>query len=129
MRERTTDFGRALTSLRQSQGLTQADLAHLADVSAAYVSHLETGKRPPTSKAIRKLCGPLGTAPQDLLQAARILELPLNPPSASTSESLPSRPGLRRISIEGTESQVHLMELFWDFVRLYPSALELGRKT
>ena len=44
---------RAITKLRQGNGMTQADLAHLKGVSVRTVSGWETGDRPP--KDIGKL--------------------------------------------------------------------------
>ncbi|MFF5639390.1 helix-turn-helix domain-containing protein [Streptomyces sp. NPDC012825] len=47
-------FGRRLRQLRQQRGLTQTALAG-PDVSAAYISRLESGSRPPTERVLREL--------------------------------------------------------------------------
>lgn len=52
-------FGRRLRQLRQQQGMTQAGLAGHS-MSAAYVSRLESGSRPPTDRVVRELATTLG---------------------------------------------------------------------
>ncbi|MEU8432835.1 helix-turn-helix transcriptional regulator [Streptomyces sp. NPDC029216] len=51
-------FGRRLRQLRQKQGLTQASLTG-PRMSAAYVSRLEAGSRPPTMQSVQHLAAKL----------------------------------------------------------------------
>lgn len=44
-----TTFGRRLKEIRETRGLTQADLEAKAKVPAAMISHFETGVRPTAS--------------------------------------------------------------------------------
>ncbi len=61
-------FGRRLRQLRQQRGLSQVDLAG-AGMSAAYLSRLESGGRPPTEKAVAYLAERLGVTADMLDQA------------------------------------------------------------
>lgn len=54
-------FGEYLKILRERAGLSQETLAEEADISSAYVSQIETGRRnPPTPDVLRRMAGPLG---------------------------------------------------------------------
>ena len=59
MTEKRHDFGQYLRNLRKEAKYTQAQLAKLAGISAAYISQLETSKKCPTDRVITKLSGPL----------------------------------------------------------------------
>lgn len=48
-------FGRRLRALRVSRGLSQAELAG-SEISATYLSRLESGARPPTPRVLSYLC-------------------------------------------------------------------------
>jgi transcriptional regulator with XRE-family HTH domain len=61
---------RNLRLLRQERGLSQEELAHLAEVDRTYVSALERAKYSPTVSMVGKLAEVLGVLP------ARLLELP-----------------------------------------------------
>lgn len=53
-------FGEYLKILRERAGLSQETLAEEADISSAYVSQIETGRRnPPTPDVLRRMAGPL----------------------------------------------------------------------
>jgi transcriptional regulator with XRE-family HTH domain len=52
-------FGVALRRQRERAGLTQEQLAERADVSARFISFLETGKRQPSLSAIEALSSAL----------------------------------------------------------------------
>lgn len=52
-------FGRRLRALREAQGISQAQLAG-EEFSAAYLSRLESGARPPTPRVLAHLCERLG---------------------------------------------------------------------
>lgn len=51
-----------LRILRESAGLTQRDLARLARVSRSSISHVESGRYPPTAAFGGKVCRALGEA-------------------------------------------------------------------
>ncbi len=74
---RTTEFGIVLSGIRNEAGMTVTQLARRADVSVSYVSQLETGKKPPNDRIIRRICGPLGVDPRVLYRAADILTMSL----------------------------------------------------
>jgi transcriptional regulator with XRE-family HTH domain len=48
-------FGRTLKTLRESAGLSQADLATKAELDRTFISLLELGKRQPTITTVYKL--------------------------------------------------------------------------
>ena len=60
-------FSVELRKLRKEARYTQQQLANLANISAAYISQLETGKKKPTDRVITKLCGPLDIPENRLL--------------------------------------------------------------
>lgn len=67
-------FGLYLKQLRETAGLSQEALAELAEISSAYVSQIETGRRnPPTPDVLRRMAGPLGVEYTMLLVAADYL--------------------------------------------------------
>lgn len=67
-------FGLYLKQLREAAGLSQEALADLAEISSAYVSQIETGRRnPPTPDVLRRMAGPLGVEYTMLLVAADYL--------------------------------------------------------
>lgn len=57
-------FGRRLRALRLARGLSQAELAG-SEISAAYLSRLESGARSPTPRVLSHLCTRLGATPAD----------------------------------------------------------------
>ena len=63
-------FGAALRQQRELAGLTQEQLAERADVSARFVSFLETGKRQPSLSAIEVLSYALGVRMTFLVDVA-----------------------------------------------------------
>jgi transcriptional regulator with XRE-family HTH domain len=65
-------FAERLRELRQSRGITQADLARKATITASYVSRLEGGKVAPGIDMVERLASVLATSVTDLL--------PTNPP-------------------------------------------------
>jgi transcriptional regulator with XRE-family HTH domain len=52
--------GERVRTLREQLGLTQAELADLAGMTAAAVSQVETGKRHPYARTARRLAAALG---------------------------------------------------------------------
>lgn len=63
-----TELGRVARRMRDSQGLTLADVATRADISAAMLSRLETGRTSPSLETIVSLASALGVRPSQLLQ-------------------------------------------------------------
>ena len=52
---------------RERMGLTQEDLAALAEVDISYLSRMERGKANPSVEVLAKLAKALGTSPAALL--------------------------------------------------------------
>ena len=57
----TTPFGQRLRDLRRERGVTLKDLAEALGVSQAYLSALDTGRRPrPTPARVDQICAYFG---------------------------------------------------------------------
>lgn len=56
-------LGRRLKTMREDHGLTQAQLANLAEVTAGLVGQIEQGKVQPSLKTLEKLAGAMGVSP------------------------------------------------------------------
>lgn len=67
------NVGQAIKTLRQAQGLTQAQLGELCGMSINGISMLETGGRFPQKSTIERLCQAFGI-PQSYLMLATIEE-------------------------------------------------------
>ena len=52
---------------REQRGLTLGDLAARAGIAPSYLSEIETGRKPGSVSALRKLAGALGLTVDDLL--------------------------------------------------------------
>ena len=52
---------------REKRGLSQRTLAEKADVSASYLAEIETGKKPGSAEALRKLSRVLATPMENLV--------------------------------------------------------------
>jgi transcriptional regulator with XRE-family HTH domain len=63
-------FGARLRELRNSRGMTQAELARQAQVTASYVWRLESGGAAPGIDLLDRLAVALGTTAADLLPVA-----------------------------------------------------------
>jgi HTH-type transcriptional regulator, competence development regulator len=60
---------RVLKRLREEKGLSQADLAEKAGVTAPYITQLETGKKAnPSLDVLRRLAKALGVPVAELLE-------------------------------------------------------------
>ncbi|MFE2166029.1 helix-turn-helix domain-containing protein, partial [Streptomyces sp. NPDC059447] len=55
-------FGRRLRALRVARGMSQSELVG-TEISAAYLSRLESGARPPTARVLSYLCARLEVSP------------------------------------------------------------------
>jgi transcriptional regulator with XRE-family HTH domain len=67
-------FAARLREVRSSRGLTQAELARAAHVTASYVWRLESAGAAPGIDLVSRLAIALGTTIQDLLPATESLE-------------------------------------------------------
>lgn len=56
-----TDFMIRLREIRESKGLSQGELAKMAGLKPASISHFETGQRSPSFANLRKLADALST--------------------------------------------------------------------
>ncbi len=65
------DLGRRIAELRKAGGLTQAELAELADVSVKYVQRVEAGRENLTVRSLVWLANLLGTATPGLFKLPR----------------------------------------------------------
>jgi len=61
-------FGAIVRALREKRGLTQEQLAELAEVSATYIGFVERGDNVPTLIIILQIASALGVSPADLLR-------------------------------------------------------------
>jgi len=64
-------IGDVLRAAREKLGLSQEELAERAGVDRTYVSILERGLKSPTLETLEKICGALGTLPEQVIQDAR----------------------------------------------------------
>ncbi len=60
-------FADNLRKRRKAAGLSQEELAHMADIERAYVSQLERRLNSPTIDMLAKLAGAIGVSPYELL--------------------------------------------------------------
>ena len=63
-----TNFGIILKKKRKRRGLSQEELAEIADLHRTYISDIERGVRNPTITTIFTLCKALNTTPTELLK-------------------------------------------------------------
>jgi len=61
-------LGKNVRHYRQLRGMTQEELAHLADMKRTYVSDLERGTRNPTVRALGRLAEALTIDPVELIR-------------------------------------------------------------
>lgn len=65
------DFGHRLRRLRTERGLSQEQLAHLAELDRTYVSSCEAGRRNVSLKTIVRLASALDVDPAALVSDSR----------------------------------------------------------
>jgi transcriptional regulator with XRE-family HTH domain len=63
-------LGRTVQVLRTDQGLSRRDLAQRAQISYSYLSAIENGAKPPSSKILALLSAALGVHRHELIAAA-----------------------------------------------------------
>ncbi len=68
------DLGTTLRTLRESAGLTQAELARRAGLGKSRLSKYESGKELPKLASLEKLLGELGAEPLTLFYTAHLLK-------------------------------------------------------
>ncbi len=111
MREDAPKIGQRVRDERRKQGLSQLELARLANINQGFLSQIETGKQQPSTHTLSALANALGVPiavvigdglDHDAPQALDTLELPVfgsipgGPPS-STQEQLEMFPVLRHL--------------------------------
>ena len=62
-----TCFSHNLRQMRETDGLTQEQLAEKAGMQPAAISHFETGQRQPSLRNLVKLCLALKASPDEFL--------------------------------------------------------------
>ena len=67
MVDAAASFGAVLRRLRKAAGLTQEQLAELADLSVVYISNVECAKRVPSLDTMLIFCRVLECTPDELL--------------------------------------------------------------
>ncbi len=121
---RLTEFGILLTESRKRHGYTMEVLADLAGISPGYISLLETNKRNPTERVIRRLCGALDILPSTLLVSARIYAFDLSSTLRPKSET--SKEPETEFTFSLTESERTHVELYVEFIK-YHAAVDSMR--
>lgn len=86
-----TPFGKAIRKIRIDHAVTLKDVADLVGVSSAYLSGIETGRKPLTSDFVEKLLNVWNVEPAEesaLVAAAaqHISEVRINPEGKSSAE-------------------------------------------
>ncbi len=61
-------FARNLRHFRQTQGLSQEELAHRADIDRTYISSLERGIYSPSIEVLDRIATALGIKPEELIR-------------------------------------------------------------
>ena len=70
-----TTFPQQLKRLRESQGLSQGDLAKRCICEPGHISHFENGRKLPSMPMLLRLCGALQCTPNDLLHSDQIPQI------------------------------------------------------
>ncbi|WP_035462118.1 helix-turn-helix domain-containing protein [Alicyclobacillus macrosporangiidus] len=91
--------GSRIAQLRRARGLTQAQLASAAGVSASTIAMYETGRRTPDPEQLDKLAAALGVPPDQLksgpagFEEAAEVPAPAAPVAAEPGRNSPSQEG------------------------------------
>ncbi len=67
-------FGKRVKEIRKRQGLTQARLAEMVNLSVNYISQIETGEASPTFRVLVRLAEGLDVELKDLFDFATLQE-------------------------------------------------------
>jgi transcriptional regulator with XRE-family HTH domain len=62
------DAGSRIRQRRSEIGMTQQELAQLADISTGFISEIEKGKRNPSGRVLLRIAGALGTTTDWILR-------------------------------------------------------------
>jgi transcriptional regulator with XRE-family HTH domain len=87
-------LGSYIRTQRQLANLSLREVAALAQLSNAYISQLERGLHEPSIRVVRALAQALGVPPDDLLEAAGLLEQDPDGERQSTEDAIRSDPAL-----------------------------------
>jgi len=63
------DFGKQVRTIRKTKGVSQEELAHLANLDRSYVGGIERAERNPSLKNIGKIARALKVKPRDLFDS------------------------------------------------------------
>lgn len=66
-------LGRAVRELRVERGLTQRELARVADINETWLSHIEAGRTNPAWGTVARIAAGLGAPVSELAQRAEQL--------------------------------------------------------
>lgn len=66
------DFGQRIKELRNKKGITQYQLAEMANIDPKHISHIETGRSFPKADLIEKLAEALNTEYTKLFQTKHL---------------------------------------------------------
>lgn len=80
-----TEFGKILRKERIDRGMTMHDMATVLEISPAYLSHMEMGRRPVSSEIIAKLCKILSYHDVKAQKLKRAAEAAYNPSTIKIS--------------------------------------------
>jgi transcriptional regulator with XRE-family HTH domain len=69
-------LGRAIRVARTQRGLNRKELAERSELSYAYVSEIESGRKTPSARALGAIAGALEVAPHELMEAAEAMSGP-----------------------------------------------------
>ena len=103
------EFGDRLRKARKAAGLSQEQLAILADISPVTLSKLENGRSLPTLKAFIRLAIALKETPNDLLGWANSAQAPVKSAHAALVSELTS--SLDELSPEWLEAMTKVATL------------------
>ena len=109
---RASPLSQYLANRRQELGYSVTGLGVMAQVPPSGVSDLELGKRRLTGRMARKLAGPLGVTPNELLmRASGKLELPWDMALPSDTEQSIN------LELNVTDEEAHEVKEYLRFVR------------
>jgi transcriptional regulator with XRE-family HTH domain len=64
-----TAIAKTISELRQTAGLSQEELGHLAEIHRTYVSQIERGLKSPTVQVLFKIAAALKIQPVDIIKS------------------------------------------------------------
>jgi transcriptional regulator with XRE-family HTH domain len=97
------EFKDRLKSLRLKNGLSQAILADMLDVSSSLIGLYETGKRKPSAEKIESLASVFGVSIDYLMGKEEDTEYYTDPKTVEIANELKDNPGLRLLFDAGKD--------------------------